>query len=265
MKKPEKKNKKKKTVKNSKIDIKPMYDDSFIGKYVNALESLLKKSKISNFPFETLHEVYVRGLDSWNESKNQTREQYAFARVNSFINEGLARALDSDLLEGEYIPQKTERDYAVRSRVGKTKSFNIVHVRDFSARRAESQFNRGGTFRNRSYIKTRKAVSTPHRAQQIKKRISRSIVETNGAGFDATDALVSKYKHDTPGQYITRYKKIKKKMNEDMQSFITYLAQRSQQGYKDYDAGNVVPDELVKFYIELAKKREIKLKIIDEV
>jgi len=62
--------------------------------------SLSKKSEKSGVCMENLAEVFTRGLDSWNEDTNLTPRQYAFARVNSFINMGTTYFTeDSDLVE----------------------------------------------------------------------------------------------------------------------------------------------------------------------
>jgi len=50
--------------------------------------ALKKKSDSNNIDIDILGEVYNRGCDCWKESYNYSMEQYAFARVNSFINKG---------------------------------------------------------------------------------------------------------------------------------------------------------------------------------
>jgi hypothetical protein len=51
-------------------------------------ESLSRKSEESGVDFDVLAEVFTRGLDDYPETAKVTREQYAFARVNSYINQG---------------------------------------------------------------------------------------------------------------------------------------------------------------------------------
>ena len=60
---------------------------------IAAKESLMRKAAMSGHDYETILEVYSRGIE---EDKN---EQKAFDRVNSFINKGEAINLDSDLVE----------------------------------------------------------------------------------------------------------------------------------------------------------------------
>lgn len=59
--------------------------------------SLYKKSQQSGYSTDILEEVYRRGVDSWHENSGQTKEQCAFARINSFIAGGKAAELDRDL------------------------------------------------------------------------------------------------------------------------------------------------------------------------
>ena len=51
-------------------------------------KGLVKKADKSGIDLEILGEVYNRGLDAWVEGYNVTPTQYAFARVNSYINQG---------------------------------------------------------------------------------------------------------------------------------------------------------------------------------
>ena len=78
---------------------------------------LYEKSEKSGINYDILAEVYVRGLQSWEEDaadKDVTPEQWAFSRVNSFIAGGKAqKTCDSDLWE-EHLEcsTKTELDEA---------------------------------------------------------------------------------------------------------------------------------------------------------
>lgn len=68
-------------------------------------KGLIKKSEKSGIAIETLGEVFNRGWDSWNESVSVSQQQYAFARVNSFINQGKTYFNeDSDLAESKNQP-----------------------------------------------------------------------------------------------------------------------------------------------------------------
>ncbi len=66
-----------------------------------AFASLFKKSEKSGIDLETLGEVYDRGWNSWTEDCKVSQQQYAFARVNSYINQGKTYFNeDADLHEG---------------------------------------------------------------------------------------------------------------------------------------------------------------------
>ena len=62
--------------------------------------SLRKKSNKVNVPYETIKEVYDRGMKSWDKdnSSELSQQQWAFARVNSFITGGKTLVDDADLL-----------------------------------------------------------------------------------------------------------------------------------------------------------------------
>lgn len=64
------------------------------------LNSLFKKSVQSDIPLSTIVEVYNRGVEDYDElhSANKTAQQFAFDRVNSFINGGKATDIDYDLV-----------------------------------------------------------------------------------------------------------------------------------------------------------------------
>ena len=54
----------------------------------NLYKSIAKKAKKTGIKEDILGEVYDRGLTAWYEETGVSPQQYAFARVNSFINQG---------------------------------------------------------------------------------------------------------------------------------------------------------------------------------
>lgn len=62
--------------------------------------ALYRKSEKHDVPFPHLVEVYNRGIKSYRDDIDMTKEQFAFARVNSFIHMGAAATMDDDLVEG---------------------------------------------------------------------------------------------------------------------------------------------------------------------
>ena len=63
------------------------------------IEGLVKKSEKSGIAYGILKKVYSRGMAAWRTGQRQgtTPQQWAFARVNSFITGGGARKSDADL------------------------------------------------------------------------------------------------------------------------------------------------------------------------
>ena len=74
-------------------------------------ESLLKKSDKTGIPFSTLKEVFERGEYSWDDSNRMSQEQYAFARVNSYIGKGRAWHMDADLREEKTVNAKLDESF----------------------------------------------------------------------------------------------------------------------------------------------------------
>ena len=92
--------KKPKAKKNSPIIQHAKFDEERMCKS-SAYKAIAKKAKKSGISEDILGEVYNRGLDSWNEESGITQQQYAFARVNSYINQGKTYFNeDADLHEG---------------------------------------------------------------------------------------------------------------------------------------------------------------------
>jgi hypothetical protein len=71
----------------------------------SAYKAIAKKARKSGISEDILGEVYNRGIDAWYEETGVSQQQYAFARVNSFINQGKTYFNeDSDLHEGTMKP-----------------------------------------------------------------------------------------------------------------------------------------------------------------
>jgi hypothetical protein len=71
-------------------------------------ETLIKKAEKTGMPFSTLKEVFERGLSLYVNESNQTPEQVAFNRVNSYISKGRAWNLDADLREEKIINEQLD-------------------------------------------------------------------------------------------------------------------------------------------------------------
>ena len=101
-------------------DLNKKFENFLFEKHISAkvtdpiVESLQKKSNKSGIELSILEQVFKRGLSAWNPyiCKNATQEQWAFARVNSFISGGKAVELDADLAEAKF---KTKEDSQTQS------------------------------------------------------------------------------------------------------------------------------------------------------
>jgi hypothetical protein len=113
--------------KDKKIDAKDKSKNSAIIQYSKfqeevdyvtpAFTSLCKKSEKSGIDLDVLGEVYNRGWNTWTEGCSVSQQQYAFARVNSFINQGKTYFNeDSDLQE---LSKGKIADYLDKSQSGR--------------------------------------------------------------------------------------------------------------------------------------------------
>ncbi len=73
------------------------YDYEFTPIETEVLEA---KAELNDLPFDVIERVYRRGIAAWAMVETDlTFQQYAFNRVNSFINGGAAYDMDFDLLD----------------------------------------------------------------------------------------------------------------------------------------------------------------------
>jgi hypothetical protein len=75
-------------------------------------ETLIKKAEKTGIPFSTLKEVFERGLSLYVNESNQTQEQVAFNRVNSYIAKGRAWTLDADLREERIVNEELDSAFS---------------------------------------------------------------------------------------------------------------------------------------------------------
>ena len=78
-----------------KLGMKPMKEENLNEK----IKGLVKKAEKSGISYGILKKVYDRGMAAWRTGHRPgtTPQQWAFARVNSFITGGGARKADADL------------------------------------------------------------------------------------------------------------------------------------------------------------------------
>lgn len=218
-----------------KQDNDPMGDQ--LKKMLNAVlpedvvtEALLKKSDKTGIPFSTLKEVFERGEYDWDPSNRMTQEQYAFARVNSYIGKGKAYYMDADLREEKVVNKQLDESFAafLEASVG-TKIRKKIEVVDrppanqeTKTRQQEIQKKIIGEGRepNKPYVKPHiekgstkqtawKASNKWGKVKYFRNEFKASAMKHAGITEDTaadreigTDKLVKKYKKDTPGQSL---------------------------------------------------------------
>jgi hypothetical protein len=77
----------------------------------NIKKTLQNKAAKSGISYSVLHKVYLKGKGAWSSGHypGVTSEQWAIARVNSFIVGGKARKVDSHLLKKKAKPTKKKK------------------------------------------------------------------------------------------------------------------------------------------------------------
>lgn len=219
------------TIKQFNSDNNPMGEQ--LKKMLNAVlpedvvtESLLKKSEKTNIPFSTLKEVFDRGEYSWDASNRMTQEQFAFARVNSYIAKGKAWHMDADIREEKTVNAKLDESFTafLEASVGTTlrKKIEVVDRPPASqavkSKQQEIQKKIIDESGNKPYVKSFsqtggtehsgwKASNKHGKVKYFGKDFKASAMKHAGVSEDTaadreigTDALVKKYKKDTPGQ-----------------------------------------------------------------
>ena len=172
--------------------------------------SLYKKSKKSGYDVDTLEEVYTRGIDNYHQDRmiNESPEQHAFNRINSFIAGGAAAHMDKDLQEKrglwDNIHTKQERiKHGSGERMRKPGSKGAPTAADFKASQTESLDPA------RDIHKHSKHFKTPESSE-----LQSTDPNDPDSRFDATDSAVRIYKNATPGQHGKKISTIKKVVRE---------------------------------------------------
>lgn len=123
---------------------------------------------------EVYTEVYKRGYECWTEESGKTPEQFAFARVHSFINKGKSwNELDADLAEKftgtpHSEPQTTDPDEPTTRLVG-TNSLTDVYKKDTPGQGVNEAFKAVRGYLRRKPDGTYARVA-PHLMKRVKKK-----------------------------------------------------------------------------------------------
>ncbi|HIK97291.1 MAG TPA: hypothetical protein EYG10_04185 [Gammaproteobacteria bacterium] len=206
-------------------------DEPYSNEVDKLLEGLLNKSWKTEIAYDILSEVYLRGLDSWEEDCNKknstTPDQWAYARVNSFVAGGKAqKENDADLWEehllreDEPLSEMDEEFIAELGIIGKAAVAGVAyHVwkkrqqkkKDQAAAKAKSREDqkpdekkKPGNWRSQVDWEKNEEYdineSFESEVYDIDERFEMFASEEHGAGDEATTKLRKKYMKDTPGQ-----------------------------------------------------------------
>ena len=211
-------------------DINTAFEELFLKEETlteKQIEGLKKKSEKSGIPYGILKQVYNRGMAAWKSGHRPgtTPQQWAFARVNSFITKGA----------GTW--GKADKDLAAKARGSKSKKEEVGEdavkaAKDRIKREKQSDKVKHDAMLDRARLQ--KAQNKPRATESLddqfeslwanihKKRkegrpmrkkgekgaptddaFRRAKNEEYGAGEEGTDGLVKKYKEDTPGEDCT--------------------------------------------------------------
>ena len=141
-----------------------------------AVDALKKKAEKSGIPYSTLKRVYDRGMAAWKSGHRPgtTPQQWAFARVNSFVTKGKGTWGGAD------------KDLA--SKVKKESTEPTGQMLNEDVNTLDNAFGTFMTARDHGIEIQGGFAYHP------------SVTEEGGAGEFGTDELTKKYKKETPGQ-----------------------------------------------------------------
>lgn len=183
------------------------------------VEAVRKKAEETGISYGILKKVYDRGMAAWKTGHRPgtTPQQWALARVNSFVTGGKTRkTADADLAK------QIKEDVDLSAFLDINEQFELMeaaledqiiaaihkHVTkgvDLGDIANQISQARGVNKTPRELIKmymskyAKKNTVSPERARALKKKYGFA-VEQSGAGDEGTDELVRKYKEDTPGE-----------------------------------------------------------------
>ena len=108
------------------------------------IAGLVKKSDKSGVPYGILKKVYDRGMAAWRTGHRPgtTPQQWAFARVNSFLTGGGARKSDADLWS-KAKGAKKKKDHMRLVKTMQTILMRLTPILHRRRRQPKNQFKNG--------------------------------------------------------------------------------------------------------------------------
>jgi len=159
--------------------------------------ALYEKAEKSGITLEILEQVYQRGIDSYQETESVTAEQWAFARVNSFMSGGKNTIEeDADLYEKRFAPFGALKFDVLAKIRGKDYKAAMKHM--------ISLFNKDkGSHSIGYYAQKAAGVFRNVDDRQLEKMFVKEFpLKSEEALEFGTDKSANKYKKDTPGQSV---------------------------------------------------------------
>jgi hypothetical protein len=176
--------------------------------------ALRRKSEKSGYDFETLAEVYIRGVQSWDESSSADPTQHAFNRVNSFVSGGKAMLLDEDLVHTSRADKKAKILHPANGRPRTVKR----GTGEIEINEADPVVNTKPTVPNKTVrrnfnniqLKSKDPLSSDYMNEKFETSEKQSKNQDDPSSrFDSTDSVKNIYTKDTPGQGLAKkFKKI---------------------------------------------------------
>ena len=172
--------------------------------------AIRRKSEKSGYDFDTLAEVYIRGVQSWNESSSADPTQHAFNRVNSFVSGGKAMRLDEDLVHTSRADKKAKILHPANGRPRTVKR----GTGEVAINEADPAIDTTPTIKNKT-VKREIAAIVRRSPDPLAEKFETSEKQSKDSAdassrFDGTTSIDKIYKKDTPGQrsLAKKFKKI---------------------------------------------------------
>lgn len=167
--------------------------------------ALRRKSEKSGYDFNTLAEVYVRGMSAWNAESNADPMQYAFNRVNSFVSGGKAMRLDEDLVHTARADKKAKilhpavgRPRTVKRGTGEVEINEVNPLIDVKPTISKKAVKREIAS---IQLKTKDPLSSDYMNEKFETSEKQSKDSSvSSSRFYGTTSVAGIYKKDTPGQ-----------------------------------------------------------------
>lgn len=171
----------------------------------SAYRAIAKKASKSGIDENILGTVYDRGMEAWSEDTGVSQQQYAFARVNSYINQGKSYFNeDADLHEGRAPGTPSIKRYTRNDGTTALKSLNKW------GKRKDWRDTEGGLAKAKEHAGVDKITESMGNIYIKKSEASHQTDTTIWPDSDRPQKLQTLY-HRTEGEVKNHIKSLKKK------------------------------------------------------